>query len=241
MIIITCPNCSISYRVERHAVGDQDRMVRCTRCGESWTYRVGEGSCQTFDPGKKEKKISDSGEDQGSELRPRSAANPVVNNPTIKKKKQSLHSIKTRKYIPRMLWLGFVAVFALTCAGFYLKRDQIVKRIPIIKPYLDLLGLETRDIDRFFKISEVKLRVEQQAAISNQMVDFSIKNITNQIRPLPRLEAIVLDSDRNILDSWKIVLQGASLKPGEKRIFSKEIQQSLPVGKSLKLILSSKD
>ena len=73
------------------------------------------------------------------------------------------------------------------------------------------------------------------------MVDFSIKNITNQIRPLPRLEAIVLDSDRNILDSWKIVLQGASLKPGEKRIFSKEIQQSLPVGKSLKLILSSKD
>ena len=83
--------------------------------------------------------------------------------------------------------------------------------------------------------------MEQQAASASQMVDFSIKNITNQTRPLPRLDAIVFDSDRKILDSWKIVLQGASLKPGEKRIFSKEIQQSLPVGKSLKLILSSKD
>ena len=241
MIIITCPNCSTSYCVERHAVGAQDRMVRCTRCGECWRYRVGEGSCQTFDSVKQEKKISDSVEDQGSELRPRSAAKPVAENPTIKKKKQSLTPIKTKKFTPRILWLGFVAVFAFTCTGFYLKRDQIVSRIPIIKPYLDLLGLETKDIDPFFKISEVKLRVEQQAAISSQMVDFSIRNITNQIRPLPRLEAIVFDSDRKILDSWKIVLQGASLKPGEKRIFSKEIQQRLPVGKSLKLILSSQD
>ena len=241
MIIITCPNCSISYRVERNAVGGQDRMVRCTRCGESWRYRIGEGSCQTFDSVKKEKKISDPVEDQGSELRPRSADKPVANNPIIKKKKQSLPPIKTKKYIPTMLWLGFVAIFGLTCAGFYLKRDQIVNRIPIIKPYLDLLKLETKDTDPLFRISEVKLRVEQHGAIASQMVDFSIKNITNQTRPLPRLEAIVFDSDRKILDSWKIVLQGTSLKPGEKRVFSKEIQQSLPVGKSLKLILSSKD
>ena len=80
MIIITCPNCSTSYRVERHAVGDQDRMVRCTRCGESWRYRVGEGSCQTFDSVKKEKEISDFVEDQGLELRPRPAAKAIADN-----------------------------------------------------------------------------------------------------------------------------------------------------------------
>ncbi len=242
MIIITCPKCSISYRVQRNAVGGQGRMVRCTRCGESWRYRIGEGPNQNFDTLKNEHKLSDSVKDRGSELVPGSAAKPVVaHNQISTQKRQSLPPTKTKKHIPAMLWFGVIIIAAFTCAGFYWNRDQIVNRIPTIKPYLDLLGLKTKDIDPLFKISDVKLRVEKQGAIASQMVDFSLKNITKQIRQLPSLTAIVLDSDRNILDSWKIPLKGDSLKPGEARLFSKEIQRGLPLGKTLKLTVSSKD
>lgn len=239
MIIITCPKCSISYRVQRKAVGGQGRVVRCTRCGESWKYRIGEGSFETFDPVKKKNQLSV--EDLGSGLLTHSAARPVAHNQTSIEKKQSLPPIRVKRYISPMLWLGVITISAITCAGFYWKRDQIVDRIPSIRPYLDLLGLETKDTDPLFKISEVKLRAEKQGGIASQMVDFSVKNVTNQIRPLPRLEAIILDLDRNIVDSWRVLLQGAPLKPGEKRLFTKEIERDLPVGKTLKLTLSAKD
>jgi predicted Zn finger-like uncharacterized protein len=242
MIIITCPKCSISYRVQRNAVGGQGRMVRCTRCGESWRYRIGEGPNQTFDTVKKKHKLSDTVKDRRSELVPGSAAKPVIaHNQIIAEKKQSLPPTETKKNIPAILRFGVMIIAAFTCVGFYWNRDQIVDRIPTIKPYLNLLGLKTKGIDPLFKVSDVKLKVEKQGAIASQMVDFSLKNITNQTRELPSLTAIVLDSDRNILDSWKISLHGDSLKPGEARLFSKEIQRGLPLGKTLKLTVSSKD
>jgi predicted Zn finger-like uncharacterized protein len=104
-MILTCSSCGTRYLIDPVQLGDSGRVVRCAKCGHSWTQPPSSDRAP------------------GPALTPSPTSNPVSGNLPVPARPR-------KKRLPVLTWLGLSAVVLVVAAAVVEGREAIVEHWP---------------------------------------------------------------------------------------------------------------
>lgn len=203
-MILNCPSCSASFKVDPTLLGKSGRSVRCGNCGHSWHQVPGgteAGPGEATQAGRaqlaRQAKTLDKAEKQ--RLRNR-ARRPVV-------------ARRTKPASGTIGWLVLGVFVAAICTGALLARNEIMALVPGTEPIYEQLGLKAavgEGLD-LRDVTSVRRTVDGENAL---VIKGVIVNVSSRPRAVPRLRASLTDSQGKELTNWVFASDSDDLPPG---------------------------
>ncbi|GJD79985.1 MJ0042-type zinc finger domain-containing protein [Methylobacterium gregans] len=225
-MLITCPTCASSYRVETGRVGMEGRSVRCAACRETWFISPAEvlaAHAEELAEAEAAEPSAADWQEASAAVREAVGADVVENVPPEppKTRRRSSRPRKAgRRGLPRLspaLAAGLVlaAVLPLAC----LARTAVVQALPQsaalyagIGLPVNLRGLEIRDV--------VAFRTPAQDGRAAELVlEGDLVGLARETAPVPPLTVAVLDAAGRVVRSFAVAPPRAALGQGERARF----------------------
>ncbi|MBC6405883.1 MAG: zinc-ribbon domain-containing protein [Rhodospirillales bacterium] len=248
-MIVTCPSCKSRFRIADDALGDKGRQLRCSRCQYSWFESLElppavpspEGFAAQQPPAVSPPPSTHHAPPvTPPPLRPeptRTAPNPPqLSRPPLQAPLRPL----SRDLLPEGSgdtgtrdtgawrraagWILLTVVLAAVLAGGWFFRDRVVAVIPESARIYQFLGLDLQSgrADGL-EIRDLAFREEQREEQlgGNPMLAVSgaVFNSSTSTRPVPGLEARLLDSEGREAMRWRFRIPVLSLPPGGSQVF----------------------
>lgn len=250
-MLIICPDCESSYEVDAADIGAAGRKVRCTECGAVWLARQVESSAsqepaetpapdetiveevdafdevEAFDevaaaPPNEEAGFSD--EDFAA---PASIEN-IISNPALQEAKEaSRRGRRKSRGNPmaglanrRRLVAAALACLAVLVCGV-LGRETVVSAVPDLAGLYAVAGLPVNL--RGLSFEEIATQEKVEDGVPQLAVRGTIRNVTGDSVPVPRLRLAVLNRSGREIFVWTAVPSRSELGPGETLPFFAQI------------------
>lgn len=240
-MILTCPECSVSYKTTDDAIGPNGRTVKCVQCAAVWFAPASDLSQSTPDALQLEDIQTEVQEEDLSvkaEALAPAALSTTLDKPVHKSAdvimRDKADAAKRRGRL-RTIWLiWFIPLFLLTALFFILffGRDTIAERFPASVPFYNAIGVD---------VSESGLRIikpEVSAAIINGdptfIINGEIKNLSPEPKNLPMLELAFHNPDGDEVANWRVELSSPTIGANEKIAFVSEYPNPPPDSVSLR-------
>lgn len=245
-MILTCPECSVSYKTSDDAIGANGRTVKCAQCEAVWFAPASDLSQSTPDALQLKDIQSDEKQDLDVTAKTEALAPPIASGSSRQSTHKSADAIirdkadaAKRRSRLRVIWLiWFVPLFFLTALFFILffGRDTIAGRFPAAVPFYNAVGVD---------VSESGLRIikpEVSASIINGeptfIINGEIKNLSNESKKLPMLELAFHNPDGDEVANWRVELNSSTIAGNEKIAFVSEYPNPPPDSVSLRYKLA---
>lgn len=212
-MILTCPSCSTRYAVDPAALGLGGRMVRCSRCGHSWSQRPPDDLPRRLDAASTRE-----------EVRP---IPPGSNLPAI---------LSRRRRVDRVGWVMLAVFIAVVVGGGLGAREQIVAAWPPSERLYDAIGLGLAPQDLGLDLLNVEYRSLTEGEVTLLIVEGEILNRARQSRTVPLIRVALMDEDQREIESWTVPTEKAELAPEETTRFSMRLRS--PPNEALSLSVS---
>ncbi|GJD88806.1 hypothetical protein BHAOGJBA_2327 [Methylobacterium hispanicum] len=242
-MLITCPTCASSYRVETGRVGMEGRSVRCAACRETWFITPAEvlaAHAEELAEAEADAPTAADWQEASAAVREAVGADVVENVPPAPAAKARRGGAKPRRTarrgLPRLspaLAAGLVlaAVLPLAC----LARTAVVQAVPQsaalyagIGLPVNLRGLEIRDVVAFRNPAEAGRPAEL-------VLEGDLVGLARGTVPVPPLTVEVLDAGGLTLRSFAVAPPRAALGQGERARFHANLTDPPAQGRGLQI------
>lgn len=225
-MIVTCPGCGASFRVDPARLGPQGRRVRCSACGHRWIVRPeppvearGEaerGAGLAVVDGEAERGAAGSADRPP----PLSAAPPLGQPPS-------------GRGLAIAGWL-VVLLILLVLAGLVVGRNEVVAAFPRALAIYDRLGLPVAA--RFgLELRNLTSRRLEEHGVTVFVVEGEVHNLTRVERPIPPVRVALLDADGRELDSALFSAAQPTVAAGAVARFEAKMLDPPPVARSFRV------
>ena len=212
--VITCPDCSTSFRTTDSAIGPNGRTVRCARCRSTW-FVPAEGS--VAGPDADALALQNDLMDEGGALTPPAppagritppapvgpATSVPARAPTadvLLRDRADAQRLGARRRTIRIIWIvaALLALAAVVVA--FLNRQAIVNRQPETASLFRALGMEVRAGGLEIDPPTVKTtRVDGQVVLR---VDGAVRNLSAEPKAVPLIAMTLHDANGAALAQW---------------------------------------
>lgn len=251
-MLITCPTCASSYRVETGRVGMEGRSVRCAACRETWFITPAEvlaAHAAELAETEADQPSAADWQEASAEVREAVGADVVENLPPEPPAAQAGRRLgkspgksrnKSRKAVRRGLprfspalaaGLALVALLPLAC----LARNAVVRAVPQsaalyagIGLPVNLRGLEIRDVVAFRNPAETGRPAEL-------VLEGDLVGLGREASPVPPLTVEVLDAEGRPLRGFTVAAPRSSLAQGESARFRASLADPPAQGRGLRV------
>ena len=254
-MLLTCPSCETSFRVDPRALGSAGRTVRCARCQNSWFAApereqeavvmaeavASEGASASLsvlpagDPVSwQEPAVED---ETAPPLAPEgfSAAPSVAEAETEEVENKPARRVRPRPARRRTSRQGLgVASLAFAASLVVLAiaaRGSIVRVIPGLAETYAAIGLPVNL--RGLEFREVRTVSETQDGIPVLVIEGDVVNIVKHAVEVPRVRLAVLGAAGQELYSWTTLLPRSTLSEDEKVSFRSRLASPPPEGREV--------
>lgn len=251
-MILSCPNCAARFRVPDRALRPAGRMVRCSRCLETW--RVDADGQELGRPRQRPqpeplfdeppRAVPDSTPlfEIADEPRPEVTPEPVMPAKPVKPPKPKRDPAAIRRLVLR--WFGWggagVAVVATAAALYF--HEVMVAEVPASRPVYRLLQLmptmTSEGLALENLVTEPELAKLDQAALPPSIrISGEVRNASWVPRTIATLEGRLYDRRRLELNRWYLGPERSWLWPGQATRFRSEVtlEAVRPVELSIRL------
>lgn len=208
-MIISCPNCAASFKVDPAKIGPDGRTVRCGSCGQSWQQAA-----------------QDIELDISLELEevPAEAAPPVAGPPPedidarlseTRKRAQARSTAAAKREQANKVslpigWISLAVFLAVLVAGVLLSHERLVALAPAAAPVFEVLGLQ-QPVGTGLELRDITFKREQIDGRTTLIIDGAIINTSGGAIAVPRLQASLIGPKGDALASWEFSVGVAEL------------------------------
>ncbi len=206
---LTCPSCDTIFEVTPEELGQGGRAVRCGNCGHDWFQGQAAEPLVTEKPAppasgpphasETPAPVSEeSRSDVSAQAGPRSFFRPP------KRARSSL----------AVGWMSLALFVVGLGTGLYFGKDRIISAVPSAAMLYQLVGLAPEQIGIGFELRQVTSVRRLVNGESVVVIQGLVANVADNPRAVPRLRAVVTDSDGVLVDQWTFSAADERLPPG---------------------------
>lgn len=219
-MILNCPSCSASFKVDTALVGKEGREVRCGDCGHSWHQGPEPATVPADTP-------------QGSARGSRAARADTLDKLDEQRRRSRARrpsAVAAKSGDSGTLGWVALAVFVMAIgAGGLLARERIIALVPGSEPLYELLGLQ-ETLGEGLDLRDVTSVRQAIGGARTLVIRGVIVNTTDRPRQVPRLQASLTDGAGAELASWIFLSDSADLPPGGITTFETQATNPPPEG-----------
>jgi predicted Zn finger-like uncharacterized protein len=220
-MILTCPACSVRYLVDPAALGASGRMVRCARCGHTWRQAPPPDAPPVADappPAAAPARAESPSPSQPKDAAPAVAPDERIGLPAVARPR--------RQWKRAVAWLVVaIVVIAALGAGALVERDRVVTFLPGLAPLYELAGFPVSESALGLVFRNVTTSRDMENGLPALVIKGEVANVSSVARAVPKLVAILRDSDAHALQQQSFTAPAARLLPGESVAFQTSIAQ----------------
>jgi len=243
-MILTCPECAVSYKAKATSIGPNGRTVKCAQCDATWFAPAPEAELSTPDALQLEDiqadikaEVQEDTALKATNLTPGAFAPPSARSAgksadVIMRDKADAAKRRQRLRTIWLIWMVPLLLLTLLCFLLFFGRQSIAKSFPASVPFYNALGIN---------VSQTGLRVtkpEVSAAIINGeptfIINGEIKNLSDETRNLPMLELAFHNPEGDEVANWRVELPQPRLDAKEIIAFVSEYPNPPPDSVSLR-------
>jgi len=136
--------------------------------------------------------------------------------------------------ILKIIGMVFVLlIVGLIAAAFFLK-ETVVKFVPELNAVYDMIGFT--QVGAGLQIQNVQNEQELDAGVEVLAVRGRIENVSDKVRPVPMLRAILYDGEEEEIQTQDVAPFKSTLKASEKLSFKIRIKDPSPLRRRVKVI-----
>ncbi len=201
-MILTCPACSTRFLVDPSKIGPEGRTVRCGKCKETWhqTPPVEEPDTVEAVPIPPEPKPIPKG--SGLPAQPR----------------------RRRRRKSRAGWLLFLLLLVLAGVGAVVARDQVIRAWPPAAEWYEMAGLTEKEAEFGLELRNVASSRKAEDGVQILEIRGQVVNVTSEPVDVPKLRAVLRDSDNREIQRWTFSAEKARLEGGETTTFETSLR-----------------
>lgn len=217
-MIVTCPSCGASFKVDPARLGPAGRRVRCSSCGHRWLVRpeapaeppAPRPTAAAAEPARPAEASGIAAAPPGLAIvtppRPDEDEPQAVPPPPLAGA-PPLGQPVTGKGVAVAGWLVVVLIL-LALAGLVVGRNEIASAFPWSLAVYDRLGLAVT-ARLGLELKNLESRRIQDQGLTVFVVEGEVHNLASVERPVPPIRVALLDAERNELD-WALFKAEAS-------------------------------
>ena len=234
-MIVTCPECSTRYKVDKSAIGANGRAVRCSQCHASWF--VSEAlDLAAFSAQKQEAQAAPvtAEDDHNSDIsmheraqraskeQSRPAPAPIKEAAPHVMLRDKADNQRRRRRLAAVasIWaVPLLLIGSIISVGYFFRQD-IVTAMPNTATAYKALG-----IDVSLSGLTIENPITRSAYINGEsvlVINGAVKNISTQPRDVPLIELSLHSPSDEKLVSWLVDTNTARLEKGERASFTSE-------------------
>jgi predicted Zn finger-like uncharacterized protein len=235
---ITCPACSTSYTVADTSVKPQGRKVKCAKCGHIWVQKQPAAKAPPPPPPPRHQSTVTE-DDLGQALAALRAHPPSDDddddfNFDFTKSSSAATAKKSRASTGRrrasgLTWAVLTLVVVVISAAGVLARESVIGLWPPSALLYDTIGLPVDPPGAGLTLRGVKSEQRQEKGVPFLFIEGQIANTTEQVRRIPRLRAVTLGAEHQLLQEWLFDASAPQLLPGEVATFNAAQRDPGPV------------
>ena len=246
-MLIVCPNCATSYRVETISLGEEGRSVRCVRCRNvrfasdpslpPSTLQVPGLECEAVSP-------SASEPDADSSESTLMSSQPATSEPAVQQdrvlapagawrggRRDASGVRRHRRPTHRIRWsLSFVPVAVVALIALHGAligwRAEIVKVAPQTAPLYAAIGLPVNL--RGLTFANVTTVTQMNDGVPVLVVEGAIASASARAVEVPRLRLSIRNSSGQEVYAWTALPERNVLAPGETLLFRSQLASPPP-------------
>jgi predicted Zn finger-like uncharacterized protein len=232
-MILACPACGASFRIDAGKLGESGRTVRCSKCKHTWHARPQDGAEEGAAPTAAPAPASSAAPDDQRAGRGAEAAGAPgePGEPGAQEAApdfaHTLRASRYRPYVPEeepaprrgrgALILGWLllaaAVIGVTGAGWAF-REQVVAQVPQAAVLYRLAGVEVSALGAGLELRDVGRARRLVDGESELVIQGRVVNTTGQPKRTPRIEVTLYDAAGDVLTRWAFAAEDAEVPPG---------------------------
>jgi predicted Zn finger-like uncharacterized protein len=209
-MIVTCPACSTRYLVDPRALGNAGRTVRCAHCAETWHQTPPEDFPRTIDfeepMPEPDISIGAGAVDGGGRVQL-----PAV--------------IKPPRPWAAIVSIALLGVIISAIVTSIIVRDQVIAAWPPSMKLFAMVGLQPSSPSVGLGIRNLNTRRGTENGVAALIIDGEVANVSGIVRDVPRLTAVLRDSNGKDLEGWDFAAAETRLLPGGVATFHTAIPQ----------------
>ena len=232
-MILTCPQCATRYQVDPAGIGPQGRVVRCSKCGHSWTQMP-----------PVEAPHGEDGSAAPAEPAPIAPPEAPAAAPTSERTMRGLGAVvpgerpvrrgararrpERASPLARALWVLLAVTVATTAIAAVVWRDAIIQTWPAAAPLYEQVGLGDDPPDAALGLGNVSWKAENRDGIRVLSVEGEVANLARIPQMVPPIHGVLYDKEDRVLQRWTFAAPAARLGPGERIAFHSELPNPAP-------------
>ncbi len=238
-MLLTCPNCQSSYRIDAASVGGAGRTVRCTRCQTAWfaepvrqMVEVDDGEVMWMadasgdgdeapphDDGAERFSVPAEGPARRGPMDIESAARRRPDTPAVVSERARPASRRRKRPFSAIRAVAYVG--AMTVAALGIARADVVRMFPETAALYGAVGLDVNV--RGLQLAEVAASERIDGGVPVLLVAGAIENVTRRPVDVPRIRLSVRNAEGRELYVWTAVPQRQRLVAGESMTFQTQL------------------
>lgn len=217
-MILTCPNCSTRFLISAQVLAPEGRRVKCSKCSEDWF--------QMPDPDELINDLEEQIEDIPESVKPIPEGSAV---PAVREEDEEGNDNSGGVAVAAA---SATAVFVVILAALIFMKGPISKSWPASAAFYQMLGMKVVTQGQGLEFDRMKALITGPNAIQ---VEGFIINLKSETQNIPLIEAVVKNSDADVLAKWYIQPPSSSVEAEGSLPFRAEYHGALDGVESLHL------
>jgi predicted Zn finger-like uncharacterized protein len=230
-MILTCSTCSTRYSIDPISIGPEGRAVKCAKCGHKW---------REFPPGDMPKTVSGefSEEKTMAEMTAAGGQSGLSIEQMTTAKPHKTGAMASGKRSKRLGWLLLMLMILIVgLIGFY-GRNYVVQIWPGSATLYQSLKIDVETTNTLgLEIHDLTTKTVLQNGVTTLTVTGIIKNVTESVQPLPRVNVALINADGQHVYSWTTTVEAREVQPWGQIEFSTSMNQPPEEAKNVKVDL----
>jgi predicted Zn finger-like uncharacterized protein len=244
-MILACPSCGASFRIDAGKLGARGRTVRCSKCKHTWHASPEDGRAEPTSapaetgggPADGPPPATGAGPEPGSEqvLRTHAAADDGRANLAGSGVGEFESTLRAGRYRPDggapesagggargglvLGWLLLALVVVGAVAGGWAFREQVVAQVPQAAQLYRLAGIEVPALGAGLELRDVTRTRRLVDGRSLLVIEGRVFNTTDRTRQVPPMEVALYDAAGDEVARWRVQAEARELAPGQSAAF----------------------
>ncbi len=225
-MILSCPSCSARFVVDARALRPSGRVVKCGKCAHQWREEA--------PPPEDTLPAADAAD---------ALVPPPLEPPQSFRRRANLPAFPQppKRRRPGVIALALVASILVAALGIlWFGRAPLVELWPAAAELYAAIGLAEGDkeppvLGEGLQLDQVTPRRTTEGNVPYLVIEGEVVNSSETTREVPRMVALLSDTNDEVVQHWTFSVEARQLGPGERVPFSTRLANPSDVASGIKI------